>query len=324
MEFTKDSLKIDADKTVDALCKTVRHQVGRQLKKGGAVVGISGGIDSSVCVALCARALGPKRVIGIMMPESDSSPESERLARLLGDKFGFEILKEDISAGLAGLGCYAKRDEAIRMVFPDYNESWKNKITIPTNILEKDTFNYFNLTVETDRGEVFTERMPLKAYLQVVAASNLKQRLRMTTLYYLGEKHNYAVVGTGNKDEHMQGFFVKYGDGGADLKPIAHLFKIQVYQLAEALGVPDEIIKRTPTTDTYSFEVTQEEFFFGLDFYTMDMLWYAMENGVPAETAAGVLGLAVDQVEKGYANIKRKIVATEYLRMAPLEVEPGE
>ncbi len=321
MKFNKDSLKIDADQAVEHLCKELRRQVGRTLKKSGAVVGISGGIDSSVCVALAAKALGPKRVLGVMMPESDSSPESERLARLLSDKYGFQTIKEDLSAGLAGLDCYGKRDEAIRTVFPDYDGKWKNKITIPTNILEKDTFNFFNLTVENNKGEILTERMPVKAYLQVVAASNLKQRLRMTTLYYQGEKHNYAVVGTGNKDEHMQGFFVKYGDGGADLKPIAHLYKIQVYQLAEALGVPQEIIERTPTTDTYSFEVTQEEFFFGLDFYTMDMLWHALENRVPAAEAAEVLGLTVDQVEHGYLNINRKIVATEYLRMAPLEIE---
>jgi NAD+ synthase len=319
LKFTKDSLKIDAAAAAESLQAEIRHQIGRVLKKSGAVVGISGGIDSSVCIALCARALGPNRVIGIMMPETDSSPESERLARKLSEKFGFETLKEDISGGLAGLGCYQRRDEAIRMVFPDYGAGWKNKIVLPTNILEKETFNYFNLTVENPKGEVFTERLPLKAYLQIVAASNLKQRLRMTTLYYHAEKHNYAVIGTGNKDEHMQGFFVKYGDGGADLKPIAHLFKIQVFQLAEAIGVPEEIIKRKPTTDTYSFEVTQEEFFFGLDFYTMDMLWYAMEHNIPPAEAASVLGLTVAQAEKGYANIKRKITATEYLRMAPLD-----
>jgi NAD+ synthase len=305
---------------VEDLCQVIRRQTGKEMKKTGAVVGISGGIDSSVCAALCAKALGPKRMVGIMMPETDSSPESERLARLLGDKFGFETIKEDISGGLAGLGCYERRDEAIRSIFPDYTNKWKSKIVTPTSILEKETFNYFNLTVENEAGEVFTERMPLGAYLQVVAASNLKQRLRMTTLYYHAEKRNYVVIGTGNKDEHMQGFFVKYGDGGADLKPIAHLFKIQVFQLAEALDVPDEIIKRTPTTDTYSFEVTQEEFFFGLDFYTMDMLWHAMENDLPPTEAAEVLGLTTDQVERGYANIKRKIVATEYLRAAPLEV----
>ncbi|MEW5795025.1 MAG: NAD(+) synthase [Candidatus Zixiibacteriota bacterium] len=320
MKFTKDSLKIDAARAAEQMEAELRRQVGRVLKKSGAVIGVSGGIDSSVCAALCARALGPKRVVGIMMPETDSSPQSERLACQLGEKFGFETIKEDISGGLAGLGCYSRRDEAIRRVFPEYTDGWKNKIVIPTNILEKDTYNYFNLTVENPRGEVMTKRMPLEAYLQVVAASNLKQRLRMTTLYYHAEKRNYAVVGTGNKDEHMQGFFVKYGDGGADLKPIAHLYKIQVYQIAEAIGIPEEIIKRTPTTDTYSFEVTQEEFFFGLDFYTMDMLWYALENDVPPDEAAAVLGLTVAQVEHGYANIKRKVVATEYLRMAPLEM----
>jgi len=163
--------------------------------------------------------------------------------------------------------------------------------------------------------------MPLDVYLQVVAASNLKQRLRMTTLYYHAERLNRAVIGTGNKDEHEQGFFVKWGDGGADMKPIAHLFKIQVYQIAEYLGVPHEIIKRTPTTDTYSSEVTQEEFFFGLDFYTMDMLWYAMENNVPPEEAAKVLELTPEQVKKGYDAIKRKVDATQYLRMNPLDAD---
>lgn len=320
MTFTKDSLKIDAARVADELCQTMRNQTRRDLKKTGAVVGISGGIDSSVCAALAARALGPKRVVGIMMPETDSSPESESLARELAAAFGFETIKENISAGLAGLGCYQRRDEAVKSVFPEFDETYTSKITIPSNILEKESFNFFNLTIANKNGEK-TKRLPLEAYLQIVAASNLKQRLRMTTLYYHAEKRNWAVVGTGNKDEHMQGFFVKYGDGGADLKPIAHLFKIQVYQLAEYLGVPSGIIKRTPTTDTYSAEVTQEEFFFGLDFYTMDMLWYAMETGVPAAEAARVLDISAEQAEKGYANIQRKITATEYLRLAPLEAK---
>ncbi|MEW6411025.1 MAG: NAD(+) synthase [Candidatus Zixiibacteriota bacterium] len=320
MKFDKNSLKIDAAAVSEQLAETIRTQIRSTLRKAGAVVGISGGIDSSVVLALCAKALGPKRVLGIMMPETDSSPDSLTLARLLADKFGVETVVENISAGLDGLGCYRRRDEAIRQVFPEYDNRYKSKIVIPTNILEKETFNFFSLTVETPDGEVMTRRLPLGAYLQIVAASNLKQRLRMTTLYYHAEKRNYAVAGTGNKDEHQQGFFVKYGDGGADLKPIAHLFKIQVYQLAEALGVPDEILKRIPTTDTYSAGCTQEEFFFGLDFYRMDMLWYAMEHNVPAEEAAKVMDLTPEQVERAYANIQRKIDATEYLRMAPLEI----
>lgn len=323
MKFHKDSLKIDAAQVVEDLCATIRRQIRRDCKKSGAVVGISGGIDSSVCVALCAKALGPSRVLGVMMPETDSSSESETLARELAGTFGFETVKEELSAGLAGLGCYQRRDEAIRSIFPEFNEEYTSKITIPSNILDKDIYNFFQLTVQKQGGEPITKRMPLEAYLQIVAASNLKQRLRMTTLYYHAERKNWAVIGTGNKDEHMQGFFVKYGDGGADLKPIAHLFKIQVYQIADYLGVPKNIIGRTPTTDTYSAEVTQEEFFFGLDFYTMDMLWYALENKVPAAEAAEVLGLSVDKVERGYANIERKIVATEYLRAAPLEAGPS-
>ena len=319
MKFTKDSLKIGAVKVAEDLGETIRRQIRRTCKKSGAVVGISGGIDSSVCAALCAKALGPNRVMGVMMPETDSSSESETLARELASTYGFETIKEELSAGLAGLGCYERRDEAIRSVFPEFDDSYTSKITIPSNILEKDVYNFFQLTVQKEGEEPQTRRLPLEAYLQIVAASNLKQRLRMTTLYYHAERKNWAVVGTGNKDEHMQGFFVKYGDGGADLKPIAHLFKVQVYQLAEHLGVPESIIGRTPTTDTYSAEVTQEEFFFGLDFYTMDMLWYAMEQKVPPAEAAEVLGLSVEQVERGYANIKRKIVATEYLRAAPLE-----
>ncbi len=321
MEFTKDSLKIDPEQVADELCRTILNQIRGTLKKSGAVVGISGGIDSSVVAALCARALGPKKVVGIMMPETDSSPDSANLAEVLAAKLGFDTVTENISRGLVGLGCYRRRDEAIKQVFPEFDDSYKAKIINPGNILEKETFNFFNLTIENEAGESKTKRMPLKAYLQVVAASNLKQRLRMTTLYYHGELRNWAVVGTGNKDEHQQGFFVKYGDGGADLKPIAHLYKIQVFQLAEFLGVPDEIIKRQPTTDTYSAEVTQEEFFFGLDFYNMDMLWYAMEHDVSPAKAAAVLGLTEQQVEKAYTNIKRKIVATEYLRMSPLKID---
>jgi len=321
VEFNKDSLKIDAAEVTDKLCRVIVDQIGGKLRKTGAVVGISGGIDSSVVAALCARALGPKKVLGIMMPEGESSPDSEALARRLGEKLGIETIIEDLTEGLIGLGCYRRRDEAIKQVFPKYGPGYKCCIVIPTNILEKSKINVFELVIEAPDGKTMQKRMPVSAYLQIVAASNYKQRLRMTTLYYHAERRNWAVAGTGNKDEHEQGFFVKYGDGGTDIKPIAHLFKVQIYQLAEYLGIPDEILKRPPTTDTYSSEVTQEEFFFGLDFYNMDMLWYAMENNVPAETAARVLGLTTEQAANGYTNIKRKIMATRYLRMAPLDVE---
>jgi NAD+ synthase len=320
LSFDKDILKIDCEKTQEQLTNTIITQIRDDLKKTGAVIGISGGVDSSLCAALCAKALGPDRVLGVLMPEQDSSPDSRELALELAARFGFETVTEVITDGLSGMHCYERRDEAIRQVFPNYNSKWKSKIVISGNILDSKAFNFFKLEVEDESGQKMTKRLPRSAYLQVVAASNLKQRLRMTTLYYQAERLNWAVIGTGNKDEHMQGFFVKYGDGGADLKPIAHLFKVQVFELARHLGVPESILERIPTTDTYSAECTQEEFFFGLDFYNMDMIWYAMENDIPAAKVAEVLGLTTGQIERAVNGIQRKIIATEYLRAAPLEM----
>ncbi|MFH1686996.1 MAG: NAD(+) synthase [bacterium] len=321
MAFSKDVLTLDCAATYRKLSDNLVRQMRDKLKKSGVVIGISGGIDSTLCAALCAKSLGPQRVLGVMMPEQDSSPESRLLAEELAATFGFETVVEEITGGLAGMGCYERRDEAIKQVFPDFQPTWKSKITIGNRILDSNALNFFNLTIEDDHGRVSTKRMPLSAYLQVVAASNLKQRLRMTTLYYHAERRNWAVIGTGNKDEHMQGFFVKYGDGGADVKPIAHLYKVQVYQLAAYLGVPKSIMERTPTTDTYSSEVTQEEFFFGLDFDTMDLIWWAMEHDVPASEVAPVLNFTEEQVRRAMTGIQRKIVATEYLRMKPLEID---
>lgn len=321
MKFSKDVLRLDAEATVSALSETILNQIRDRLHKTGAVVGISGGIDSSLCATLSCRALGPERVLGVMMPERDSSSVSRQLAEELAAKFGFETVVEDITAGLEGMGCYRRRDEAIRSVFPEFGPGWKSKITIGGKILDSSAFNFFNLSVEGPGGVSFARRLPLQAYLQIVASSNLKQRLRMTTLYYHAERRNWAVVGTGNKDEHLQGFFVKYGDGGTDLKPIAHLYKVQVYQLAAHLGVPESILRRTPTTDTYSAEVTQEEFFFGLDFNTMDLIWYALEHGIAPSDVAAVMDLTEDQVRRAMDGIRRKIVATEPLRLPPLEAE---
>jgi len=321
MEFHKNILQIDAEKTVSDLCEVISTQVCSILKKRGAVLGISGGIDSAVTAALCVRALGHEKVLGVMMPEKESSRESKVLASKLAEQLGIETVVEDLTGPLDALGCYKKRDMAIRQVFPEFGPGWQCKITIPASILKKGALNVFSLTIENEAGEIRSKRMPLDVFLQVVAASNMKQRMRMTMLYYHAEKRNWAVAGTANKDEHAQGFFVKYGDGGVDFRPIAHLFKVQIYQLAEYLGIPREIISRVPTTDTYSASVTQKEFFFGLDFLAMDTLWYASENDVPAAKAAQVLGLTVEQAESGYANLRRKIKTTEYLRMSPLDMK---
>ncbi len=318
MTFTKDSIKLDAAEETERIVEKLKNDVVKKLKKRGAVIGISGGIDSSVVLALCAKTFGPEKVLGVMMPESDSNPDSLMLAKKLADQFGVKYVVENMTAALAGYGCYTRRDEAIKRVFPEFDATYKAKIVLPTNVMEKGTLNVFQLKIFAADGTEKSKRIPVNEYLQVVAASNFKQRSRMSMLYYHADRLNYAVIGTGNKNEHDQGFFVKYGDGGADVKPIAHLFKTQVFQLAEYLNVPEEIQNRIPTTDTYSAEQTQEEFFYRLPFDVMDTIWYGMEQNVVVEEIADALQLKPEQVSNVIADIKRKIAGTEYLRMNPI------
>jgi len=315
----KDHTNFDAEKTVADLSAWIRKQMHSVLKKRGAVVGISGGIDSSVVAALCARALEPKWVCGLALPERDSSPESLQLAENLAKQLEIDFDVEDISAGLEGMGAYRRRDEAVKRIFPHYHPGDAFKITLQSNPLHGDWLNVFRITMVDDAGREHSERLKLEDYLQIVAASNMKQRLRMTMLYYHAELRNYAVVGTGNKNEHGLGFFVKHGDGGADIKPINHLFKTQVYQLAEALDVPRSIIDRPPTTDTYPGEVTQEEFFFRLPFATMDAIWQEAEQGTAIEKISASLSLEPGTVRRVVDDLRQKQRATEYLRLPPLE-----
>lgn len=327
MEFSKQSIQIDPAVECERIVQFLRKTVRQRLHRYGGVVGISGGVDSSVVLALCVRAFGVDKVAAVMMPEKDSDPETERLSRLAAQRYGVEPIMEDITPVLEGFGCYPRRDEAICRLFPEYDAAlgYKAKIGLPQNLLEQDTLNVFSLTILTPDGRELSKRLPSREYFQIVAASNFKQRTRMAMLYYHAELRNFAVIGTANKNEHDQGFFVKWGDGGVDVKPIAHLYKTQVYQLAEYLDVPEEIRRRPPTTDTYSAPSTQQEFFFRLPFETMDLLWYAQEHGVPIPEVAAVMGLGEAQVQRAFEDFSRKQRTTEYLRMQPLglEDEPG-
>ncbi len=320
MAFSKNDLNINPEEVTESIVRQMRDIIGRRFHKRGAVVGVSGGIDSSVCLALSVKAFGPQKVVGVAMPEHDSNPESEQLARKLTAQYGVELIVENMTPALSGFGTYQRRDEAIKRVFPEYTPEYKAKIVLP-NLMDKDALNIFYLTVIAPDGTEKTARLPLQEYLQIVAASNFKQRSRMTMLYYHAERLNYAVIGTGNKNEHEQGFFVKWGDGGADIKPIAHLFKTQVYQLAEYLGVPKEIQERTPTTDTYSAETTQEEFFFRVPFEIGDLVWLGMEKGAPVAEIAAAAGISEEQVERIQHDIRQKIRTTEYLKAAPYHLE---
>ena len=319
-----DAHVLDFDPTAEAarIEDFLRTSLRHPLRKRGLVLGVSGGVDSSVCLALAVRALGPKRVVAIAMPERDSSGASLDLARALCAHVGVDLIVEDLSATLEAQGCYRRRDDAIRSVIPEYAPTWRQKIVLPQDLLKRARLNVFYLVAQSPDGETRRVRLPLKAYLEIVAATNMKQRSRKQMEYYYADRHNYAVIGTPNRLEYDQGFFVKNGDGAADIKPIAHLYKTQVYALAESLGLPAEIVGQVPCTDTYSLPQTQEEFYFCLPYGPMDLALWALEHEVPAAEAGPVLGLPTDAVERVYADIVAKRRSTRYGHLSPLLVEP--
>jgi NAD+ synthase len=320
--FNQRVLKVDPAAEVARITSALREQVRGWFRRRGAVLGISGGIDSAVVAALCTRGLGRERVLGLLMPERDSSSDASRLGRQVADSLGIECVVEDIGPMLEAAGCYRRQVEAVRSIVPDYAEDWKCKLVLPS-ILESERLNVTRLTVQRPDGEMFTVRLSAAAYLQFVAATNYKQRFRKMTEYYHADRLGYAVVGTPNRLEYDQGFFVKQGDGAADAKPIAHLYKTQVYQLAEYLGVPEEIRRRPPTTDTFSLPQTQEEFYFSLPYDRMDLCLYAVDHGIGAEDVAAAVELTPAQVERVFADIRAKRRAARYLHAAPLLVESG-
>ncbi len=319
--FTRDVLTLtNPDALADSIAASLRELVMGTLRRRGLVVGISGGIDSALCTALAVRAFGPQKVVGLFMPESASSSESLTYGKLLAERFGIATVTEDLAPALHALGCYTRQDEAIRKVFPQYGAGWKSKLVIPS-ILEGERLNISRVVVESPEGEQQSAPLPLDAYLQLVAATNFKQRLRTTMEYFHADRLNYAVCGTPNRLEYDQGFFVKGGDGLADVKPIAHLYKTQVYALARHLGVPDEICNRAPTTDTFSLPQGQDEFYYALPYGEMDLCLWARNHDVPADEAARALGLTADQVTRVYKDIDAKRRATRPLHLTGLLIE---
>jgi NAD+ synthase len=318
MKLDYSVLDIDLGAEADRIAGRLR-EILRDLTRRGLVVAMSGGIDSSVCAALAVRAVGKDKVFGLLLPEQDSSTGSSQRGRLLAKHLGIECELVDIAPALAAVGCYRWRDEAIRRVFPGYDGTWKNKIVIAGGL--EGQVNHFRLVVQTPAGEVKEERLGLREYLQIVAATNFKQRIRKTVEYFHADRLNYAVVGTPNRLEYDQGFFVKNGDGSADVKPIAHLYKTQVYAMARHLGLPEEICSATPTTDTYSLAQGQDEFYFALPYRQMDLALWALNHGRSAAELGDALGIGAAQAGRVYADIQAKRRTTRYLHAKAVLVE---
>ncbi len=311
IKLTDRILEIDYEVEADRIASRLRKILSRNLKRRGLVVAMSGGIDSSVSAALAVRALGKKKVFGMLLPEQDSSDDSSSRGEMLAEHLGIEYITQDIREPLKSIGCYEWRDSAIKKTFPEYADGWKNKIIISGGTEGK--YNHFKLVVQSPEGELMEKRLELKEYLQIVAATNYKQRIRKSIEYFHADRLNYAVVGTPNRLEYDQGFFVKNGDGAADVKPVAHLYKTQVYAMSRHLCLPEEICSAIPTTDTYSLQQGQDEFYFSLPYKKMDVALWALNHEVPVNELAEYFGIATDQAEFIYKDIHSKRIATHYM-----------
>ncbi len=310
-------LHIAPEKEVQRLTASIRELVFTQFKRKGTVVGVSGGVDSSVVAALCARALGPEHVLALLMPEAESSPDALTLGRKLTDSLGIRSEQVDITSMLGAAGCYQRRDDAIRTIVPEYGPGYKCKIALP-DLLSHDQYAIFSVVVQSPSGETRKVRLTLDSYLGIVAATNLKQRTRKMVEYYHADRLNFAVAGTPNRLEYELGFFVKGGDGLADFKPIAHLYKSQVYRLAEYLNIPEEIRSRPPSTDTYPLEQSQEEFYFSMPLDQMDLCLYGHDHSLPPGQLALCVTLDIEQIRRAYSMIDRKRAIARYLHSAPV------
>ena len=318
MILTQGCLDLDPEAEAEFICDFIRTQVFSAYKRKGVVVGLSGGVDSALVACLCVRSLGSDKVLGLVLPEKESSPVSAPYALEQAESLGIVAEQVEITPLLTAFGVYERRNSVISSVCPSFDpETDTTKISLPQDLLEFDSLNFFSLTVEKPDGETMSHRLRPEQLREITSAQNIKQRVRMIQLYYHAEKLHYVVGGTTNRTEMEQGFFVKHGDGGVDIEPIAHLYKTQVYQLAEHMGVTENILGRKPSPDTWTGGVSDEEFFFRMPFSKLDLLLQAWNDGLPVDDVCQALGLSEDQVTRAFRDFESKKNTSWHLRKLP-------
>jgi len=312
-------MAIDAKAEIDRILSFIRD-VTEGLRRTSVVVGLSGGIDSAVTASLCVEALGRDRVVGVVLPERDSSPESERLASEHAERLGIEVVKRDITPILESIGTYRMRDAVVKKIMGDVPEGSVMSLVQPKGLLETGSLGIYRIKLTTPGGEVREKRLNREGLRGIISSTNTKQRTRMMMLYLEAEKRGSLVGGTTNRTETLLGFFVKYGDGGVDIEPLSHLYKTQVYEIARYLEVPKAIIERAPSPDTFPDTVTDEDFYFRMDYPTLDRILLAWELGLSPERTGAFMGRDPKQIERAFEDARKKYEFTKHLREMPYSI----
>ena len=314
MIFNRDVLKIDPAEHLEKLSKFIVQQLTVVFRRKGIVVGMSGGVDSSCMAAIAVHAIGKAKVVGLVLPEVETNPVSSEYAIKHAQALGIEHRQIDITDTVNSVVPYQWRDTFIQGLVPEYKPGYKYNISLPTDLLDRDTFSFYSLQVQMPDGQIKRKRLNLDEFHTITSFANIKIRTRMLHLYAEAERRNLLVAGTTNRTEFLLGDFCKYGDGGTDIEPLTYLYKNQIYQIAEHLGVIPEIIHRTPSPDTFSLPVSDQEFFFRIPFETLDHLLYAWEHEVPTSEAAKVLDISEEGVKRAYRDFASKHRATAHVR----------
>jgi NAD+ synthase len=249
------------------------------------------------------------------MPEKESDNSSQILAEQVSKKFNFNTETIDITKILESFGVYEMKEKIVCEKFPKFSLKCKYRVVVPPK--SKNIIGVPFLEILDEDNQRHKLKISSSDFLTLTASTSIKHRVRMTLLYFHGEKNNFSVVGTTNKSEYQQGYFVKYGDGGSDIEPLVNIYKSQIYQLGKFLEIPNEILVSDASPDVWSFSTSDEEFFYTVPYDVVDLILYSRENKLSISDVQKISELKTEDIENLFQMQNIKQIKSQHMRETP-------